>query len=48
MDRRAGTKALRTKFNGTFGDVRQAMDFWAERLDKNLVDLREGKNSSEL
>jgi len=39
MDRRAGTKALRTKFDGTFGDVKLAMDFWAERLGKNPGDL---------
>ncbi len=48
MDRRAGTKALRTKFDGTFGDVKLAMDFWSERLDKNLVEMREGRNNSEL
>src|SRR5208282_713830 len=31
VDRRAGTKALRTKFDGSFGDIKLSMDYWATR-----------------
>ena len=40
VDRRAGTKALRTKFDGTFGDVRLCMDYWAARSVFVLEKLR--------
>jgi hypothetical protein len=40
VDRRAGTKALRTKFNGTFGDVKLCMDYWATRAAFKLEQLR--------
>jgi hypothetical protein len=40
VDRRAGTKALRTKFNGTFGDVKLCMDYWSQRLVFKLEQLR--------
>ena len=40
VDRRAGTKALRTKFDGSFGDVKLAMDYWAERCATKLGQLR--------
>ena len=40
MDRRAGTKALRTKFDGTFGDVKLCMDYWATRCAFKLEQLR--------
>jgi Protein of unknown function (DUF3313) len=40
MDRRAGTKALRTKFDGTFGDVKLCMDYWATRCAFVLEKLR--------
>jgi len=43
VDRRAGTKALRTKFDGTWGDVKLAFEFWSERLESRLVELRAGK-----
>lgn len=36
VDSRAGTKALRTKFSGRWGDVKLAFDWWAERLDTRL------------
>lgn len=36
VDRRVGTKALRTKFDGTFGDVKQAMDYWSNQLATRL------------
>jgi hypothetical protein len=42
MDARAGTKALRTKFNSTWGDVKLAFDWWGERLDKRLMALKRG------
>jgi hypothetical protein len=32
VDQRAGTKALRTKFNSTWGDVRLSFQYWAERF----------------
>jgi hypothetical protein len=40
MDRRAGTKALRTKFNGTFGDVKLCMDYWSTQCAFKLEKLR--------
>jgi hypothetical protein len=40
IDRRAGTKALRTKFDGTFGDVKLCLDYWAQRLTFKLEQLR--------
>jgi hypothetical protein len=40
MDRRAGTKALRTKFDGTFGDVKLCLDYWATRCAFKLEQLR--------
>jgi hypothetical protein len=47
VDRRCGTKALRTKFDGTWGDVKLAFEYWANRLDTRLVDLRAGKMDME-
>lgn len=42
VDERAGTKALRTKFDGTWGDVKLAFDWWAARLDARLELLKKG------
>ncbi len=42
VDRRAGTKALRTKFKGTWGDVKLAFDAWAQRLETRLAEERTG------
>lgn len=39
VDRRAGTKVLRGKFN-RWGDVKDAFDFWARRLQTRLAELR--------
>jgi len=39
VDRRAGTKALRTKFDGSFGDVKLCMDYWSQRLAFKLEQL---------
>ena len=43
VDRRAGTKALRTKFDGTWGDVKLSFEYWAQKLETRLVELRAGK-----
>jgi len=40
VDRRAGTKALRTKFDGSFGDVKLCLDYWSQRLAFKLEQLR--------
>jgi urease gamma subunit len=40
VDRRVGTKTLRSKFDGSFGDVKQAMDYWSRQL---AVRLKEGR-----
>jgi hypothetical protein len=45
VDARAGTKALRTKFSGTWGDVKLAFDWWAQRLALRLEMLKQGKFS---
>ncbi len=42
VDARAGTKALRTKFNSTWGDVKLAFDWWAQRFDKRLTLFKQG------
>lgn len=46
VDARAGTKAWRTKFDGTWGDVKLAFDFWAERFTKRLELMKEGDFST--
>lgn len=43
VDRRVGTKALRSKFGGSWGDVQLAFNYWAERLENRLIELRAGK-----
>ncbi len=43
VDRRVGTKALRTKFDGTFGDVKEAMDYWSNQLATRLAENRVGR-----
>lgn len=47
VDARAGTKALRTKFNSTWGDVKLAFDWWATRLDARLELLKRGDFSND-
>lgn len=42
VDERAGTKALRTKFDGTWGDVKLCFDWWATRLAARLELLKKG------
>ncbi len=46
VDARAGTKAWRTKFNGTWGDVKLAFDWWAARVAKRLELFKEGDFST--
>jgi hypothetical protein len=48
VDRRAGTKAIRTKFNTTFGDVKLAFDYWSEKMAERLAQLRTGKDVKDL
>jgi hypothetical protein len=36
LDARAGTKAWRSKFNGTWGDVKLCFDWWSERCVTRL------------
>jgi hypothetical protein len=47
VDRRAGTKALRTKFDGSWGDVKLSFQYWAQKLETRLVELRAGKTVPE-
>jgi Protein of unknown function (DUF3313) len=47
VDERAGTKALRTKFDGSWGDVKLAFDWWAQRLDERLQLFKKGDFSTE-
>ena len=42
VDERAGTKALRSKFDGTWGDVKLCADWWATRLNLRLQLLKTG------
>jgi len=42
MDARVGTKAMRSKFDGTWGDVKLAFDWWAQRLALRISLLKEG------
>jgi Protein of unknown function (DUF3313) len=42
VDRRAGTKALRSKFDGPWGDVKLSFDWWATRLRTRLSEERQG------
>lgn len=42
VDMRAGTKALRTKFDGSWGDIKLCADWWANRLNERLESLKQG------
>jgi hypothetical protein len=37
VDMRAGPKALPTRFNNTWNDVKLAFDWWTQRMDKRLT-----------
>lgn len=43
VDKRAGTKVLRSKFDGTWGDVEKSFDYWAEQLGNRMLALKNGK-----
>jgi hypothetical protein len=47
VDARAGTKALRSKFDGTWGDLKLAFDWWAQRLDARFELLKRGNFSAD-
>jgi hypothetical protein len=42
VDKRIGTKALRSKFGG-WSDAKEAFDYWAEQLGERLAEARKGK-----
>ena len=42
VDQRAGTKALRTKFSGRWGDVKLVFQFWAQQLSTRLAEEKAG------
>jgi len=44
MERRVRTKAIRTKFDGSWGDAKLAFAYWAFTLEARLVDFRSGAN----
>jgi hypothetical protein len=47
VDARAGTKALRTKFNSTWGDVKLAFDWWSQRVAQRLEMFKQGNFGTE-
>ena len=42
VDERAGTKAWRTKFDGTWGDAKLAFDWWSNRFVERMELLKKG------
>ena len=42
VDERAVLKALRTKFDGSWGDLKLALDWWLTRLNERLELLKKG------
>jgi len=46
MDARAGTKAIRTKFDSRWEDIKLAFDWWAQRTDKRLELFKQGDFST--
>lgn len=42
VDSRSGTTALRSKFDGTWGDVENSFDWWAARLQQRLSEEKAG------
>jgi len=43
VDSRSGTMAIRSKFTGTFGDIRKSFEWWAERLETRLAEEKAGQ-----
>ena len=48
VDARAGTKAWRSKFNGTWGDAKLAFDFWAQRFVTRVKMFQQGNFSTNI
>ena len=50
VDSRSGTLAIRSKFTGTFGDIRKSFQWWAERLNTRLAEekARQTEGKTEL
>ncbi len=46
VDSRAGTKAIRSKFDGSWGDVKLCADWWANRLAERMKLLQKGDYST--
>jgi len=42
VDERAGTKALRSKFGGSWGDAQLCFDWWSQRFVKRAAMLKRG------
>jgi hypothetical protein len=42
VDSRSGTVAIRSKFDGTWGDVEQSFNWWAARLQQRLTEEKAG------
>jgi hypothetical protein len=46
VDRRSGGLSVKNADVWEWGDAKNAMDYWAQRIDQRLVDLRAGKTIS--
>jgi Protein of unknown function (DUF3313) len=40
VDSRSGTTAIRSKFDGTWGDIEQSLQWWSDRLQTRLAEER--------
>lgn len=47
VDRRAGTKAWRTKFGGWWGDIKLCFDWWGNRLNQRLQEEKDATASKD-
>lgn len=47
VDARVGTKALRSKFGGYWGDVKLAFDWWGQRIVTRLALLQAGEDQTQ-
>jgi hypothetical protein len=45
VDRRVGTKAIRSKFGGSWGDVKLAFTWWAQHFNTRVAELRAGETT---
>ncbi len=46
VDRRSGGLSVKNASVWEWGDAEKAMDYWAQRIDQRLVELRSGQNVS--